>query len=206
MSNQIQLVEVYDSTSKILNEGNDRSYYIEGIFMEAERENRNGRVYPLNVLQSAVEKYQREWIDAGRAVGELGHGTHTGIDFDRVSHKIIALEFRGNQVWGKAKLIDTKPGKIAKVLVDEGIRFGVSTKGIGSVKRVRGKDIVQDDLEFSSVDLVADPSCKSAMVSAICESFGMKYSNGNIILPTRKKMTKLEEQALNEIKFLVNRF
>jgi len=183
--------------SVVLKEGNEKSYYIQGIFLQAETENRNGRVYPIEVMKKAVNEYVRDFIQKNRAVGELGHPQSTTVNFDRVSHNVVSLEFRGNDVWGRAKVLTEMPcGKILKTLIDEGIQVGVSSRGMGTVKPIGGKDVVQNDLAFNAIDAVHDPSAR-AFVNGICESYGMIYKNG-VVQPISKKMNKKEIKILEE--------
>lgn len=154
----------------IENNGKTRNYFIEGIFMQAETPNRNGRIYPYGVMEAALGKFQ-ENISSKRAMGELGHPNSPSINLDRVSHNIERLVFEKNDVYGKAKIFDTPMGKIAKNLIDEGVKLGVSSRGLGSLKpRDSGINEVQSDFLISTVDIVADPSAPSAWVNGILES------------------------------------
>ena len=167
-----------------------RSHFIEGIFLQAELQNKNGRKYPLNTLQREVAKYAENHIQKGRALGELGHPDGPSINLDRVSHKIESLKEDGNNFIGRAKILDTPMGNIAKNLLDEGVRLGVSSRGMGSLKKESNCNIVQDDFMLATAaDIVADPSAPDAFVDGIMEGKEWVWDNG-----------LLKESAVAEIK------
>ena len=150
---------------------NQKEMFIEGIFMQAETKNRNGRVYPFNVLSKEVERYNSEYVNKNRAFGELGHPDSPTINLDRVSHMITKLYPDGNNIMGKAKIMDTPNGKIVKSLLDGGASLGVSTRGVGSLKPANGYQLVQDDFKLATAaDIVADPSAPNAFVQGIMEN------------------------------------
>tara|TARA_B100001250_G_scaffold128266_1_gene109162 strand:+ start:28 stop:672 length:645 start_codon:yes stop_codon:yes gene_type:complete len=156
-----------------------RSHFIEGIFLQAELQNKNGRKYPLNTLQREVAKYAENHIQKGRALGELGHPDGPSINLDRVSHKIESLKEDGNNFIGRAKILDTPMGNIAKNLLDEGVRLGVSSRGMGSLKKESNCNIVQDDFMLATAaDIVADPSAPDAFVDGIMEGKEWVWDNG----------------------------
>lgn len=145
--------------------------FIEGIFMQAEKQNRNGRVYPRHVLSKEVERYNKDYVSKNRAFGELGHPDSPTINLDRVSHMITSLRPDGNNFIGKAKILDTPNGKIVKSLLDGGASLGVSTRGVGSLKETNGYKLVQDDFHLATAaDIVADPSAPEAFVQGIMEN------------------------------------
>jgi hypothetical protein len=147
-----------------------KNYYIKGIFMQAEMRNRNGRRYKLPVMEREVERYQKEYIDTNRAVGELGHPDGPSIHLERISHKIISLEQDGNNFIGKALIVETPMGKIARNLLESGVQLGVSSRGMGSIKEVEGVMEVQEDFFLATpADIVADPSAPDAFVQGIME-------------------------------------
>lgn len=147
-----------------------KEVFIEGIFMQAEKQNRNGRVYPRHVLQKEVERYNKSYVMQNRAFGELGHPDSPTINLDRVSHMITKLYPDGNNFIGKAKILDTPNGKIVKSLLDGGASLGVSTRGVGSLKPTNGYQLVQDDFHLATAaDIVADPSAPDAFVKGIME-------------------------------------
>lgn len=152
-------------------EDGTKSYFIRGPFMQAEIVNRNGRKYPMETMDREVARYMKEYIDQDRAVGELNHPPNPTINLDRVSHKIVSLQREGNDFVGKAKLMESTPmGKIAIGLLDEGMRLGVSSRGLGSLKESEGIKVVQDDFRLvTAADIVADPSAPSAFVEGIME-------------------------------------
>lgn len=161
----------------------EKKYMIEGIFMQSEKQNRNGRVYPREVLKSAMSKYQTEQVKKGRAVGELGHPDSPTINLDRVSHKITDLRWDGDNVIGKAEILETPMGQIVRGLMDGEVQLGVSTRGMGSLKQSGGKTVVSDDFILSTVDIVQDPSAPEAFVNGIME--GVEYFVENGIITAR---------------------
>ena len=167
-----------------------KNYFIEGIFLQSEIANKNGRMYPFKTLQREVAKYHENFIRQGRALGELGHPEGPSINLDRVSHKIERLNEDGNNFVGRAKILDTPNGKIAKSLLDEGVRLGVSSRGMGSLKKESTCNVVQDDFMLATAaDIVADPSAPDAFVDGIMEGKEWIWDNGI-----------LKESAIAEIK------
>lgn len=159
-------------------EDGTKSVYIEGIFMQAEKPNRNGRIYGKGIMEREVQKYQ-ELINEKRSLGELGHPPNPSINLNQVSHMITGLKFEGNDIYGKAKILDTPMGKIAKNFIEEGVRLGVSSRGLGSVRMNKeGVNEVQDDFHLATVDIVADPSAPDAFVQGIMESADWILENG----------------------------
>jgi hypothetical protein len=147
-----------------------KEYFLEGVFMQAEKQNRNGRVYPHDVLSKEVDRYNREYVGKNRAFGELGHPDSPQINLDRVSHMITKLTPDGHNFVGKAKILDTPNGKIVKSLLDGGATLGVSTRGVGSLKPHNGYQLVQPDFKLATAaDIVADPSAPDAFVRGIME-------------------------------------
>jgi hypothetical protein len=150
-------------------EGAEKKYFIEGIFAQAELKNRNGRVYPKKVLEGAIEKYQ-PMIEAKRSIGELNHPASPTVNPERASHLIEKLVWEDNNVMGRAKVLTSLPmGKIAKGLIDEGVKFGVSTRGLGSIIESKDAKIVGDDFVMNTIDLVSDPSGIDCFVEGILE-------------------------------------
>ena len=148
-----------------------KSLFIEGIFLQGNQKNRNGRVYRTETLAREVGRYNEQYVDSGRALGELGHPDGPTVNLDRVSHKIVSLRQEGNNFIGKAKLLETPMGKIAKNLLDEGVKLGVSSRGVGSLKETReGYKLVGEDFMLATAaDIVADPSAPDAFVQGIME-------------------------------------
>ena len=157
-----------------------KSMYIEGIFLQGDLQNRNGRMYPINVLRKEVARYTENHIQKGRALGELGHPDGPTVNLDRVSHKITSLKESGSNFIGKAKILGTPMGKIAASLVEEGVKLGVSSRGIGSLKPTReGVNVVGDDFMLSTAaDIVADPSAPDAFVEGIMEGKEWVWDGG----------------------------
>ena len=151
---------------------------IEGIFMQAESKNRNGRIYPRAVMEKAVNKYVNEQVNRGRAVGELNHPDGPTINLDKVSHRITELNWDGNNVMGKALVLDTPMGKIVKGLVEGGCQLGVSSRGMGSLVNRNGVNVVGEDFILATVDIVQDPSAPEAFVNGIMEGVEWIWENG----------------------------
>ena len=148
-----------------------KNLYIEGVFLQSEMKNRNGRMYPKQTLMREVNRYNENFVEKGRALGELGHPDGPTVNLDRVSHKIVSLKESGSNFIGKAKILDTPMGQIAKSLIGEGVKLGVSSRGIGSLKPTReGFNVVGDDFMLATAaDIVADPSAPDAFVEGIME-------------------------------------
>jgi hypothetical protein len=148
----------------------EKNYFIEGVFLQSNLKNRNGRMYPKEVMQKEVDRYTKEYINKNRAFGELGHPDSPTINLDRVSHMIKELRLDGDNYIGKAKIMDTPYGKIVKNLIDEGAQLGVSSRGLGSLVQKNGIQLVQDDFMLATAaDIVADPSAPDAFVEGIME-------------------------------------
>jgi len=159
-------------------ENGDKNYVIEGIFIQTESKNRNGRIYPKPIMESAVNKYVTEQVSKKRAVGELNHPEGPTVNLDKVSHLITDLKFEGNDVVGKAQILDTPMGKIVKGLLDGGVQLGVSTRGMGSLEQKNGAMYVKDDFILNTVDIVQDPSAPDAFVNGIMEGVDWVWNNG----------------------------
>ena len=174
------ITEHLESVSYITeaNEKGEKNVFIEGVFMQAEKQNRNNRIYPKDILEAATSKYIKEQVKTGRAVGELNHPEGPQINLDKVSHRITSLKFEGNDVVGKALILDTPMGKIVKGLVQGGCKLGVSSRGMGTVENREGKTYVKDDFVLATVDIVQDPSAPSAFVEGIMEGVEWIWENG----------------------------
>lgn len=155
-----------------------KRYVIEGIFMQADSKNRNGRIYPKAVMEKAVDKYMTEQVSKGRAVGELNHPDGPTINLDKVSHKIVDLRWEGNNIVGKAQILNTPMGKIVEGLMDGGVLLGVSSRGMGSLVQKGGINYVGDDFQLATVDIVQDPSAPEAFVNGIMEGVEWIWDNG----------------------------
>ena len=157
-----------------------KSMYIEGVFLQGNIKNRNGRMYPMETLRKEVGRYNENHVQSGRALGELGHPDGPTVNLDRVSHKIVSLKENGSNFIGKAKILGTPMGKIAASLVEEGVKLGVSSRGVGSLKQTReGVNIVGDDFMLATAaDIVADPSAPDAFVEGIMEGKDWVWDGG----------------------------
>jgi Prohead core protein serine protease len=164
-----------------------KSYAIEGIFAQAEAKNRNGRFYPKGIMEAAVDKYSKDQVATGRAVGELNHPDGPTINLDKVSHRITELKWQGNNVVGKATILSTPMGEVVKGLLDGGVRLGVSTRGMGSLEQRESVMYVKDDFILNTIDIVQDPSAHDAFVNGIMEGVEYFWNNG-----------KLEAQVIEE--------
>ena len=190
--------EVFEQTNFVVEEklGKGKQYFIEGIFLQSEMKNKNGRVYPEKVMDNEVNRYIKEYVEKNRAYGELGHPDTPSINLDRVSHLITSLRKEGTNYVGKAKILDTPMGKIAKGLLDGGANLGVSSRALGSLKtNNEGVQVVQNDFMLSTAaDIVADPSAPDAFVRGIMESKEWVFVDG-----------KFEEKQIDEVNSFIKR-
>ena len=174
------ITETLQSDIAVLTEGTggEKKTYISGCFMQAEKVNRNGRVYPKRVLAPAVAKYVKEQVATGRAVGELNHPDGPTVNLDKVSHRITELSWDGDNVVGKALILNTPMGQIVKGLLEGGVQVGVSSRGMGSLERANGANVVKDDFTLATIDIVQDPSAPEAFVNGIMEGVEWIWDNG----------------------------
>jgi hypothetical protein len=183
-----------------------KDYFITGPFLQAEVKNHNGRVYPLKILARECAKYSSEKILDNRGVGELGHPDNPSINFDRVSHKIVDLRQEGNNFIGRAKILNTPFGKIVKSLMDDDIKFGASSRALGSLVERKGYFEVQDDFHLiTPADIVSDPSAPEAFVTAIMENKEWAWCNGKLVEKECKVKSHVNQQSvkgLNEDRLL----
>ena len=209
ISEEVQEVE-YITEEK---EGKKTNYKIRGIFMQADIKNRNGRVYPMEVLTKQVNRYNKEYIKEKRAFGELGHPDGPTVNLERASHMITSLEPDGKNFIGEAKILSTPMGEIVKNLMDEGAKLGVSSRGMGSLDQKGGANYVKSDFYLATAaDIVADPSAPSAFVEGIMEGKEWVWNNGSLIeeelvrmkkrISNRAKTKHAKEDALEFAKFL----
>jgi hypothetical protein len=185
--------------------GGKKDLYIVGPFMQAEQQNRNGRIYRKNILEREVQRYNKEYVDTNRALGELGHPNGPSINLDRVCIKIVELKQSGNDFMGKAKILGTPMGDIARNLLESGVQLGVSTRGMGSLKEVNGIMEVQDDFFLATAaDVVADPSAPDAFVQGIMEGVNWVWDNGIIkaqqVEQVKETIVKASSKDLQEAK------
>ena len=207
----MKLITEEVSQVKFITEGKGakKKMYIEGVFLQGDIKNRNGRMYPVNTLAKEVGRYNESFVQKGRALGELGHPEGPTVNLDRVSHKITSLRQEGNNFIGKAQLLETPMGKIAKSLIAEGVTLGVSSRGVGSLREDnKGCKVVGEDFMLATAaDIVADPSAPDAFVSGIMEGKEWVWEGGilreQLAEKTQKRINtlvdqrKLEEQKLN---------
>jgi len=192
----MKLITEHINEIEYLTEGKGKEQYIKGIFMQADIKNQNGRVYPQAVLQKEVKNFNTKYVNEGRALGELGHPMGPVINLDRVSHVIKELTEDGKNFIGKAKVMDTPNGRIVKNFISEGVKLGVSSRGMGSVKANKeGVNEVQKDFVLSTVDIVADPSAPDAFVNGIMEGKEWVWENGIIKEKDIDAMKKIIESA-----------
>jgi len=192
----MKLITEQNNDIEVLTEEKDgkKSTYIKGVFLQTEITNRNGRMYKFDTMNREVSKYNEEFVNRGRALGELGHPEGPTLNLDRVSHKIVELYPEGTNFMGKAKLMDTPMGKIAKSLLDEGVQLGVSSRGLGSIKKEGSCSVVADDFILSTAaDIVADPSAPDAFVEGIYEGREWITVDG-----------KVKERTIEEIKAAID--
>ncbi len=204
------ITEHIDNKLSVLTEAKKdgtKGYVIEGIFMQADRANRNGRVYESKIMKNAVDKYVREQVKTGRAVGELNHPEGPTINLDKVSHRITDLHFEGSDVIGKATILNTPMGKIVQGLLEGGVQLGVSSRGMGSLVERNGVMYVQDDFMLSTVDIVQDPSAHDAFVNGIMEGVEWVWENGMLkpqqIEKYETEIKKASSSKLEEAKLRV---
>jgi hypothetical protein len=177
--------------------GAGKKMYIEGVFLQGDIKNRNGRMYPMSTLEKEVGRYNENFISKGRALGELGHPDGPTVNLDRVSHKIVSLTKEGTNFRGKAQILDTPMGKIAKSLIDEGVMLGVSSRGVGSLRTTNeGHKIVGEDFMLATAaDIVADPSAPDAFVSGIMEGKEWVWEGGIL----REKLAEQTKRRINTL-------
>ena len=200
--------EEIETVDFIVEERNGKkNLYIEGVFLQGDIKNRNGRMYPMETLRREVQRYTENHVQAGRALGELGHPDGPTVNLDRVSHKIVSLKESGSNFIGKAKILSTPMGKIAESLISEGVKLGVSSRGIGSLTQTKeGVNIVSDDsMLATAADIVADPSAPDAFVEGIMEGKDWVWDGGILRERAAAKTyahinTLVDQRALQENK------
>ena len=200
--------EIQNAEYLVEDNGGKKSYKIKGIFLQSDLKNRNGRVYPKEVLENEVARYNREFINKKTAFGELGHPDGPTVNLERVSHMITKLTPDGKNFLGEAKIMDTPYGKIVKGLIDEGAQLGVSSRGMGSIIQRNGANYVKDDFYLATAaDIVADPSAPDAFVEGIMESKEWVWENGKLverdIEAWKRQIREAKQRKLDEIKLKV---
>lgn len=197
------ITEVFNEDCEVITESNEngkKQYYIQGNMMQGDLKNRNGRIYPSSILEKEMNRYNEQFIKTKRALGELNHPQGPQINADRVSHLITEMKRDGNNFVGKAKILGTPMGEIVKTFIDEGVRIGVSTRGLGSVKQTKdGIMEVQDDFHLATVDIVTDPSGPDCFVNGIMENTEYYY---DIISGTwrAQQLQEFIEETVQELK------
>ena len=183
------------------NEKGEKEYFIEGVFMQADIKNRNGRVYPKAVMAKEVNRYVKEFVNKDRAFGELGHPDGPTINLDKVSHMITKLEEDGSNFMGRAKILSTPNGQIVRNLINDGAKLGVSSRGLGSLEQRGGAQYVKDDFQLATAaDIVADPSAPEAFVEGIMEGVEWVYESGILKAHDAEQMQKdLKSARLNKL-------
>lgn len=196
-----------DTTQIVIEEGANgkKNLFIEGIYMQAEQKNRNGRIYPIDILNAQVDRYNRDYVATNRALGELNHPQSPQVNPERASHRIVNLRREGNNFLGKALVLNTPMGNIVRGLIEGGTQIGVSSRGLGSVKANRaGVNEVQGDFRLVCVDVVADPSAPDAFVNGIMEGHAWVWDNGILkeqnIEKVRKQIMMTPTRRLEEAK------
>lgn len=201
----MKLITEVNESCEVITEANaetgKKSYFIEGIFMQGNIKNRNGRIYPSETLEKEMKRYHKEFIEPKRALGELGHPDGPAINGDRVSHLITNMKREGDDFYGKAKILSTPMGEIVKSLLDEGVKIGVSTRGLGSVREKNGIMEVQNDFHLATVDIVTDPSAPNAFVNGIMENREYYYD----IASGSWRATEVIEEIVEEVEKKINR-
>ena len=200
--------EIQNAEYLVEDNGGKKSYKIRGIFLQSDLKNRNGRVYPKQVLEQEVARYNREFINKKRAFGELGHPDGPTVNLERVSHMITSLTPDGKNFVGEAKIMDTPYGKIVKGLIDEGAQLGVSSRGMGSIIQRNGANYVKDDFYLATAaDIVADPSAPDAFVEGIMEAKEWVWDNGKLverdIEAWKRQIREAKQRKLDEVKLKV---
>ncbi len=195
----MKLITEEVSKVKFITEGKGakKKLYIEGVFLQGDIKNRNGRMYPVQTLSREVDRYNESFVQKGRALGELGHPEGPTVNLDRVSHKITSLVREGNNFKGKAQLLSTPMGKIASSLIDEGVTLGVSSRGVGSLREDRaGVKVVGEDFQLATAaDIVADPSAPDAFVNGIMEGKEWVWEGGNL----REQLAEKTKRTINTL-------
>lgn len=199
----------HENNVELITEETDgqKTYYIEGIFLQADVKNRNGRLYPYEIMKNQVNEYIEKYVNDNRALGELGHPPNPSVNYDKVSHKIISLREDSKNFIGRAKILNTPQGKIVKTLMDEGVKMGASSRALGSLKDVNGVKIVQEDFHLiTAADIVSDPSAPDAFVTNLMEDKDWIWDNGNLIVLEKEIKTSIntlsKKGKLNETTLL----
>lgn len=195
----IFITEQVDQVNSIIEEGTDgqKSMFIEGIFLQDSIKNRNGRMYPKEVMSEAVNKYQRDFIDTKRSISELNHPTSPQVNPERASHMVTSIKESGNNWIGKAKILNTPMGNIVKNLIQDGVSMGVSSRGLGAVKESNGANVVQNGFYITAIDVVSDPSAPDAFVNGIMENVEWVFENGVLVQQEIEQVQKIVKKGVS---------
>ena len=201
------IAEFNETISPVITESKNgqKEYFIEGVFMQSDIKNRNGRVYPKAIMEKEVNRYKKEFVEKDRAFGELGHPEGPTINLDKVSHLIQSLELEGKNYVGKAKVLSTPNGEIVKALINDGAKLGVSSRGLGSLEQKGDAQYVKNDFQLATAgDIVADPSAPEAFVEGIMEGVEWVYQNGILtqlqVEDMQKELRSARSNQLEETK------
>jgi hypothetical protein len=198
------ITETFEDVKPIIESREDgkKNYFIQGIMLQAESVNRNGRSYPIAILENEIQNYQNNFISKKRALGELNHPAGPTVNLDRCSHMIVEITKNGFDFHGKAKILDTPMGLIVQSLINEGALLGVSSRGMGSLQKINNVNVVQPDFSLSAIDIVSDPSAPHAFVNGIMEGKEWIWSNGileeKIIDSFKKEIIKTPRKLLEK--------
>lgn len=196
---KLLIEKIEDSSTLITEENGQKNYYVSGPFMQANVKNRNGRVYPVEILDKEVKRYTKESIEKNRAYGELNHPANPSINLDRVSHLIVELKRDGENFIGKAKILDTPMGKIAKAIMDEGGQLGISSRGLGSLRESNDHKVVQSDFRLVTAgDIVSDPSAPDAWLENLYEQSEWVMEAGQWVQKFRDDTLPIVEQIVRQ--------
>ena len=181
--------------------GDKKQFYIEGIFAQAEKKNRNGRIYRKNVLEESVNKYVENYVKTRKAVGEMSHPQRLNVDFERATHLVTNLMFEGNDVIGKARVLTTPLGQVVRGLLESGVAVGVSTRGAGEIQMVEDVIYVKPGFQMTAIDVVSDPSAHDAWVDGIMEGVQwVQTADGEFVESLKSEIRKASSSQLNEAK------
>lgn len=181
--------------------GDKKQFYIEGIFAQAEKKNRNGRIYRKNVLEESVNKYVENYVKTRKAVGEMNHPSRLNVDYERATHLVTNLVFEGNNVIGKARVLTTPLGQVVRGLLESGVAVGVSTRGAGEVQQIEDTKFVKPGFQMTAIDVVSDPSAHDAWVDGIMEGVQwVQTADGEFVESLKNEIRKASSSHLNEAK------
>lgn len=197
-----ETIENVKTVVEEVTESKKKNYFIEGIMLQAETVNRNGRCYPITILEKEINRYCENYVMKKRALGELNHPQGPSLNLDKVSHLICEIKRNGNDFYGKAKILETPMGKIVQNLIDEGALLGVSSRGMGSLEKINGVNYVKPDFCLSAIDIVADPSAPNAFVNGIMEGKEWIWDNGilkeRVISEYKNEISKASKKQLEK--------